>query len=122
MGKNKKQRSEQPLGAMDELSMELEIRKRYRQNWPSVVLNLTKRIQAVNQTWAKAVRDIMRIDGLQVRWYQKDGKFHIEIRIGDKVEHHEIDFQELQDAHQYIEVLLMDKVQHSKLIAEHLSG
>ena len=64
----------------------------------------------------------MRIDGLQVRWYQKDGKFCAEVRIGNKVERHEINPQELQDAHQYIEVLLMDKVQHSKLIAEHLSG
>lgn len=117
----------QPPKPMNELAMQNMIRKRYCRNWPDTILQLTKRVQAVNQTWVKIVMQVMTIPGLRISWYRSvetdaattNDSFVVEIRIGDVYEFHEITAEELQDAHQYIEVLIMDKLDHSKLIAKH---
>jgi len=117
-----------PAGAIDELSLQNALRKRHKQNYPNVILQLTKRVQAVNQTWADVVSKLMRIPGFRLTWYRSEetdtatitGGFVVEIRIGDVYEFHEITEMQLQEAHQYVEVLLMDKVDHSELIARWL--
>lgn len=117
-----------PAGAYDELALENALRSRHKQNWPNVILNLTKRVQAVNQTWAQVVMQLMTIPGFRISWYRSeeadvataDGSFVVEIRVGDVYEFHEITAMQLHEAQQYIEVLLMDKVNHSELIAKHL--
>ena len=113
-----------PPGAIDELALQNGIRKRYNQNWPATILELMKRIQAVNQTWAKIAQLVMQIPGLRISWFREDGKLIVEVRIGDSVdideyERHEITMEQLQEAHQYIEVFIMDKLDHSELIARH---
>lgn len=119
-----------PPEAIDELALQNVIRKRYCRNWPDTILQLTKRVQAVNQAWAKVVSLIMQIDGLSVTWSRDEEKDGLVVTITfkhpgggvpvEEVELHEISAQELHDAHQYIEVLLMDKLDHSKLIARWL--
>lgn len=116
--------------AIDELAMQNMIRKRYCKNWPDTILQLTKRVQAVNQTWAKIVMQLMTIPGLSIAWRRDEEKDGLIVSISiqhqgggvpvEEVELHEITAQELQDAHQYIEVLLMDKLDHSELIARWL--
>ncbi len=116
-----------PPEAIDELALQNAIRKRYCRNWPDTVLQLTKRVQAVNQTWAKVVMQLMTIPGLSITWKRDEEKDGLIVSISiqhptrvEEVELHEITAQELQDAHQYVEVLLMDKVDHSELIARWL--
>ncbi len=117
--------------AMNELAMQNVIRKRYCQNWPDTILQLTKRVQAVNQTWTQIVVKLMTIPGLSITWKHntKSGVLEVSIAIKhpasdgiplEEVEIIEISAEELHKAHQYIEVLLMDKVDHSELIARWL--
>lgn len=126
---SKEQRLATKAGAVDELSLQNAIRVRYKTKWPSVILELNKRIQAVNQTWNKVMWQIMNIPGLSVTYSregenllvtvfvceQRDGENNV-IRI-EETERHEITIQELMTAGQYIEVLIMDKLDKSELIA-----
>lgn len=110
-----------PAGAIDELSVQNFLRTRHKQNYPNTILHLTKRVQAVNQTWTGIVSKLMCIPGFRLAWYRDDEEnLVVQIRIGEEYELHKITAKELQEAHQYVEVLLMDKVDHSKLIAKHL--
>jgi len=109
---------EQATAAPDELALELQIRRRYKQNWPKVILELTKRVTSVNTTWGQVVNALMQINGLRISWYQRstgDG-IVVEVRYIEEVETHFIPATELMDAQRYIEVLLMDKLDHSKLM------
>lgn len=122
--KTKEQRMALP-GAIDELSLQNAIRSRHRQDWPNVILQLTKRVQAVNQTWAKVVMQLMTIPGLSVTWKRDAEKEALIVSVSiqhpnsddEEVEVHEFTGLQLQEAHQYVEVLLMDAVDHSELIA-----
>ena len=118
--KTKEQRMA-PAGAVDELTLQNALRKRHKQDYPNVLVQMTKRISAVNRTWASVVAQLMRIPGLRLSWYRNEEKHAlvVEIRIGDELEVHEFTELQLQEAHQYVEVLLMDRVDHSKLIAKH---
>ncbi len=125
--KDKVNASPRPPEAIDELALQNVLRKRHCKDWPNVILQLTKRVQAVNQTWAQVVVKLMSVNGLRISWYQQDEKLIVEVRYisgvkanevdVEEVELHEITAAELQEASQYIEVLLMDKLDHSELIA-----
>jgi len=114
-----------PAEAIDELALQNVIRKRHCRDWPNVVLQLTKRVQAVNQTWNKIMWQIMMIPGLSVNYSREGDKLIIAINHkipGDpnnasEHEVHEITIDELGQADKYIEVLIMDKLDHSKLIS-----
>ena len=108
-------------GAVDELALQNVLRKRHKQDFPNTILQLTKRIQAVNQTWASVISKLMCIDDFRLSGYRSNetGGLVVDIWIGGEVERHEFTTEELQEAHQYVEVLLMDKVDHSGLIAKH---
>ncbi len=119
---------ERPPQAVDELALQNAIRKRYGSNWPATILELTKRVQAVNQTWWKITELVMRIPGLRIYWYREDDKLFVAVSISqhpeggvavEEVELHEITIDELVKARQYVEVLVMDKLDHSELIARH---
>jgi len=110
---------QRPSEAIDELALQNVIRKRYCNNWPDTILQLTKRVQAVNQTWAKVVNQVMTIPGLSISWTMFAEKLAVRVSIGDEHEQHEITAKELHDAQQYVEVLIMDKLDHSELIARH---
>lgn len=132
--KTKEQRLATKTGAVDEMSIQNMLRKRHKQNYPNVILQLTKRVQAVNQTWNKVMWQIMNIPGLSVSYTKQNDEFtkgqdmlvitvtykhpredgHVKL---DEVELHEITVQELMTAGKYIEVLIMDKLDHSELIA-----
>lgn len=126
---NEPERSPEPENVRDmdaELALQNVIRKRHCKDWPNVVLQLTKRVQAVNQTWAKIIMQLMTIPGLSVTFSGHDDHgmmVVVKFRHPDggvpveEVEVHEITVKELHDARQYIEVLLMDKLDHSELIA-----
>ena len=108
-------------GAIDELALQNVLRKRHCKDWPNVMLQLTKRIQAVNQTWSEVISKLMRIPGFRLSWYcdhEKDSLV-LEIKIHHETETHEFTALQLQQAQQYVEVLIMDKVDHSELIAKH---
>lgn len=120
---NKAKINESPE-AIDDLAMQNMIRKRYCTNWPDTILQLTKRVRAVNQTWADIILKIMRIEGLRVTYAREGDVFVITVfacELRDRpeqTERHEVPLKEVQDAQQYIEVLVMDKLSNSKLIAE----
>ncbi len=112
----------------NELGMQNTIRKRYCKDWPDTILQLTKRVQAVNQTWGQVVMRLMTIPGLSITWKHDAGREALVVAISikhpdtagvpvEEVEIIEINAEELQKAQQYIEVLFMDKVSHSELIA-----
>lgn len=126
--------SPRPPEAMDKLAMQNAIRKRYCRDWPDTILQLTKRVQSVNQTWTQVIVTLMRIPGLRISWYRdrdrdqnEPPQLIVEVRYTsgtgpnevdvEEVELHEITSDELAGAMQYIEVLLMDKLNTSKLIA-----
>ena len=115
--KTKAQRMASKKG-MDEMSIEVQLRRRHKQNYPTVILNLTKRIQATNQTWARIAMQIMTIPSMAVNYECRDRSLVIEIAIGDETEEHVVTFEQLQEAHQYIEVFIMDKIDKSELIAK----
>ena len=105
---------------MNELGMQNSIRKRYCNNWPAVILELTNRVQGVNNVWSQIMMKIMTIDDLRVTYAREcTGDLIIRISIKDEHEQHNVTASELQDAAQYIEVLVMDKIANSKLIAKH---
>ncbi len=113
-----------PPEAIDELALQNMLRKRHCKNWPNVLLQMTKRIAAVNQTWNRVMWQIMNIPGLSVTYSRVGDKLQIAVTFkhpdgdhGNEVELHEITVPELLTAGQYIEVLLMDKLDHSPLIA-----
>ena len=137
MSPNKGKANPQPSMPIDDLAMQNMIRKRYCRNWPDTILQLTKRVQAVNQTWTQIIMTLMRIPGLRISWYRDDKADKIIVEVSyksgtgpnevdvEEVELHEITAEELAKAHQYTEVLFMDKLRQSKLIArvvaEHLT-
>ncbi len=115
-----------PVGAIDELALQNVLRKRHCKDWPNVLLQMTKRIAAVNQTWNKVMWQIMNIPGLSVNYSKEGAVLQIAITFKhpesspvkcDEVELHEITVPELMTAGKYIEVLIMDKLDHSELIA-----
>ena len=105
----------------NELALQNVIRKRHCKDWPNVVLQLTKRVQAVNQTWAKIIMQLMTIPGLSVTWKKEEDSLVLIVTVerhrAEEVERHVINPEQLYDARQYIEVFLMDKLDHSELIA-----
>lgn len=128
MSPNKGKENPQPSMAIDELALQNAIRKRYCRDWPETILQLTKRVQAVNRTWAEVVVKLMTIPGLSITWKHDAESEVLIVSISikhpdnggvpvEEVEIIEINAEELHKAHQYIEVLFMDKVRHSKLIA-----
>jgi hypothetical protein len=113
-------------GAMNELAMQNVLRKRHCKDWPNVILQITKRVTAVNHTWAKVIFDILTIDGLNVRYVRaEDGGLRIVIAVVrenvDEVEEHILKLTDIQDKSDHIEVLIMDVIDHSKLIAKYRS-
>jgi hypothetical protein len=115
--KTKKQRMV-PIGAVDELALQNVLRKRHKQDFPNVILQLTKRIQAVNQTWAGIIGKLLNQQDAKLSYFRRDDELIVEIRIGGEVEQIPISLSEVAQAHQYIEVLIMDKVDHSKLLGD----
>jgi hypothetical protein len=123
---SKEQRLATKTGAIDELSIQNMLQKRHKQNYPFVILQLTKRVQSVNQTWNKVMWQVMNIPGLSINYskagdkllitvtYKHPGKAGIPL---DEVELHEITVPELMTAGKYIEVAIMDKLDKSELIA-----
>lgn len=121
--------SQPPAEAIDELALQNVIRKRHCRDWPNVVLQLTKRVQAVNQTWNKIIWQIMTIPGLSVNYSREGDKLVIAVtykhpedgavKYVEEVELHEITLEDLGTAQQYIEVLIMDKLDHSELISRY---
>ena len=124
---SKEQRMATKTGAIDELSLQNAIKQRHKQDWPNTIVQLTKRIAAVNQTWNKVMWQVMNIPGLSVTYSRKGQNLLITVtfkhprNVGlkslDEVEVHEITVAELMTAGQYIEVLIMDKLDKSELIA-----
>ena len=128
---NEQERSPEPenVSDMNELALQNVIRKRHCKDWPNVVLQLTKRVQAVNQTWANIIMQLITIPGLSVTWKKEEDSLVLIVSVSElrndkhevirpeEAERHEITAKELYDARQYIEVLLMDKLDHSELIA-----
>lgn len=108
--------SPRPPEAMDELALQNAIRKRYCQNWPDTILQLTKRVQSVNQTWAKIMMQIMTIPGLSINYAREGDVLVVTVSTIEKVDRIEITLEELQAAQQYVEVLVMNKVEQSQLI------
>jgi hypothetical protein len=127
--KTKTKTKASPAAANNELGMQNAIRKRYCDNWPDTILQLTKRVQSVNQTWTEIIVTLMRIPGLRISWYRDDkaDNMIVEVRYTsgtgpnevdvDEVELHEITAEELARSMQYLEVLFMDKLKKSELIA-----
>jgi len=111
-----KQKASPPM--TNELAMQNMIRKRYCDNWPDTILQLTKRVQAVNSSWASITDKVCRIDGCRISYYREKDDFVVEVRIADEFERHAITLQELIEARQYVEVIVMDKLSDSKLIAK----
>ncbi|MCK5604251.1 hypothetical protein KAR91_20350 [Candidatus Pacearchaeota archaeon] len=115
----------------NELAMQNVIRKRYCKDWPNTILQLTKRVQGVNETWSSIVMMLMTIPGLSIIWKHDAEKDALVVSIAikhpdtggvpvEEVEIHEINAHELMEASKYVEVLFMDKVRGSKLIARWL--
>ena len=129
--KTKAQRMASKKG-MDELSIEVQLRRRHKQNYPTTILNLTKRIQAVNQTWNNIMWEIMNTPGLSINYCREPAGLQIAITYkqpapaepkpdvhppDDVVELHTITVAELMTANTYVEVAIMDKINKSELIA-----
>ena len=104
----------------DPLAVEIQIRKRYASSWPNVILELTKRVQAVNQGWAEIMQTMMMVD-LRVSYARITGGLEIIVSYKNEVEHIEISYDELTEAMQYAEVLVMDRIKRSGLYAKALS-
>lgn len=124
--KTKAQRTATKAGAIDELALQNAIRYRHKQDWPDTILQLTKRIAAVNQTWAQIIMRLMTIEGLSISWKKEVESLVLTVTFVqddedgtpiEEIERHVIHHEQLHDARQYIEVLLMDKLDHSELIA-----
>ena len=102
--------------ASNELALEIQIRKRYCDTWPNTILQLTKRVQGVNQTWNRIMVKLITTPGLRIS-YAKEGDVLVVIVSDDnKTERYPITPEELQAAQQYIEVLVMDKISRSELL------
>ena len=106
---------------IDDLALQNAVRKRYNQNWPAVIVELTKRVQAVNAEWQKIMTQIMFIDGLRVSYAREGDSLVITVSVREDAERHEISMEDMRAAKSYIEVLVMDKLSNSKLIAKHAS-
>ena len=106
----------------DQLAMEIGIRRRYCDNWPSVIVELSKRVQGVNQTWQQIMTALMMKEGLRVTYAREDQEFVITVSYNGVVEQHKCTIDEFTKASQYIEVLVMDKLKDSQLIKEALLG
>lgn len=124
----KKLRTQQAMaGQHDELAVQNSIRRKYASNWPSIILQLTKRVQAVNNSWQNIIRQVMQIDGLRISYAREEGFDGMTVVVNvrrpkdgvDEVEIHQIKAKELMLAQQYLEVLIMDKLKNSKLIAKY---
>lgn len=123
--------AEYMAGQPDEKALEIQIRKRYIENWPNTILQLTRRVQGVNNTWSQIMMKIMTVDGLRISYACEDEEFVItievhELRDGEnnvtrvaEVERHKISVKELVEAAQYIEVLIMDKIADSRIFKNH---
>ena len=114
MNKNQ-QNSPQPI---DERSLQNGIRHRYKQDWPAIILQLTKRVRAVNNQWAAIMNKILFIDGLSVTYKRSGDGILVLVKYHTEEERHEISIEEVQKAMPYIEVLIMDKLSKSLLIAK----
>lgn len=116
MKKNENKNMSPPPGVPNELAMQIAIRKRYCRNWPDTILQLTKRVRAVNQSWAKIMIKIVTTPGLRVSYAKEGDMLVVTVSDGNKVERYPITAEELNAAQQYIEVLIMDKLEHSELM------
>jgi len=120
---NEKQSRQAPQpGAIDELALQNGLRKRYATNWPAVILELTKRVTAVNQQWAKIMLQIMHIDNLRITYAKVGDNLEIDVSCNGEVELHKVPLEEMQKAMPYIEVLVMDKLCNSKLIEKYATA
>lgn len=106
----------------DQLAMEIGIRRRYCDNWPSVIVELSKRVQGVNQSWQQIMTAIMLKEGLRVTYAREDQDFVVTVSYNGVVEQHRCSIDEFNKAAQYIEVLVMDKLKDSLLIKQALTG
>lgn len=109
-----KQKASPP--ASNELAMEIQIRKRYADTWPNTILQLTKRVQAVNQTWAGIMFKLVTVPGLRISYAKEGDELVVMVSNGKKTERHPITAEELYAAQQYVEVLVMEKISHSELL------
>lgn len=118
MNKEKKEARKQEMmqGQPDDLAMENSIKIRYGSNWPSTILNLTKRIQGVNATWMEIINLVMLNDGLRITYARENENLVVTIAHDDKVEQYPISVQEVINSSQFIEVLIMNKIAESPIV------
>jgi hypothetical protein len=123
MSREKKERRkrEQETGQPDQLVLEAGIRKRYANNWPNVILELSKRVTGVNTRWQNVMANL-RASGAEVRysWHNDDG-LTIRVCIDDEGEETTISHQECIEGQHYMEVLVMDVLDKSPLINKKLA-
>lgn len=100
-----------PAGAIDELSLQNAVRKKYSQNWPKIVVELMKRVQAVNTSWSNIMAKLMMDHKLSIAF--KFGPEGLKIHLGNGQGGYNettVPFEKVQEARQYIEVLVMDEL------------
>ena len=116
--KRNQRKAERDSGMPDKLRLENSIRRRHQTDFPRVILELTKRVQGVNQNWQRIMEKIMRCRGLAVQ-YQCDqqGDLVITVLYNNQVETHRVPSNEVVTSSQFIEVLVMDKLRNSPLMA-----
>lgn len=117
---NEQQKQSPPPGAIDELALQNVIRKRYCNNWPSTILELTKRVQAVNAQWKQIITKMLYTEGMRISYAKEGDNLVVTVSVGKVHEHHNIPLEEVQRAMPYIEVLVMDYLINSKLLERYL--
>lgn len=118
MKKHERESTQPPAGAIDELTLQNAIRKKYKQNWPAVIVEMMKRVQAVNSQWTAIMNKILFTEGLSVTYKREADNLVITVQHHDEQELHKISLEEVQKAMPYIEVMIMDRLTNSQLIAK----
>lgn len=113
VSKRKKKKAMNPQ--RDQLSMEIQVRRRYATDWPKVILELIGRIQGVNNKWSMIMQAIMSCNDLRVTYARVNGGLEIVVSYNGDVETIRVEVEEVEESMQYIEVLVMDKISQSKL-------
>lgn len=116
--KNNPKKQQLPPGMPDALVIENVIRKRYNQNWPSIIREMMARVQGVNQCWQQVMDAIMMTDGLRVTYAREGEKLVITVSTGERVEQFDVWPEELIKAREHIEVVVMDKLKHSQILRD----
>lgn len=109
-------------GQPDQLAVENGIRRRFATNWPTVILELSTRVQNVNQVWGHIMQMIMMVEGLRVTYAREGEDLVLTVSWNDQVEQHKISADEFVKAADHIEVLIMDKLKKSQLMMKAMAS